>query len=184
MTGAERLARALVRGRAADRNAVLVRALILLAGAVALLVAVLRPFDYPDMFGYAALAVLLWCVLQPDSPAALLFIGLVGIGWAMRAPGTIGWDTVVIAIAFLLLHLASAFAGQLPEYAAVAPGTPRRWVLPATTAAGVAVLAALAAELVRDAGRPGTMLVTVAAIAGLTGLVWYAASWGGSQSDT
>jgi hypothetical protein len=90
---------------------------------------------------------------------------------------------VVIALAFLLLHLASAFAGQLPEYAAVAPSAPRRWVLPATTAAGVAVLAALAAELVRDAGRPGALLVTVAAIAGLTGLVWYAASWGGSQSD-
>ncbi len=173
MTAGERIGVALERARSADRSAVLFRGLILLAGLVALLVSVLPSFDYPELLLYGAVPVLLWCVLQPDSTAALVFIAVVGGGWAIRAPGDVGWDVVVLALAFLLLHLASAVAGQLPEYAAVAPRALRRWLLPATSAAGVAVVAAVAASLVRGADRPGLLLVTVAALAGLTALVWY-----------
>jgi hypothetical protein len=82
---------------------------------------------------------------------------------------------VVTGLGLLLLHLASAYAAQLPSYAKVGRRSLRRWLLPASTAALLGPLVAIGAAVVRDAEVPGSLVVTVAALAAATAAVWFAA---------
>jgi len=113
-------------------------------------------------------------VTLPDSTAALLFLALVTGGWLLRAPSEVSWGVVVTGIALLVVHLASAFAAQIPSYAQVSRRALDRWLLPATIAALLGPVVAVAAALVRNAEVPGSLLVTVAALAAATGAVWFA----------
>ena len=98
--------------------------------------------------GSPVIPLLLACLVLPDSAAGLLFLVVVLAGWLLRAPGDVGWSTVVTALGVLLLHLASAYAAQLPSYAKVGPRSLRRWLLPASIA-----VAARAAGRGRGSGR-------------------------------
>ncbi|HEU4949115.1 MAG TPA: hypothetical protein VFT31_18345 [Kribbella sp.] len=175
MTPAERITLWLARMRASGRAAVLSRLVIGIAGAVAVLVPASRPWDELDVVPLVAVALLVACVVLPDSAAALLFIGVVSAGWLLRAPGDVGWDVVVTGFALLAVHLSSAFAAQFPSYAKVDRRTLRRWLLPASIAAALGPVAAVAAALIRGAEVPGSVLLTVAALAAATGGVWFAA---------
>jgi hypothetical protein len=160
--------------RAFGRGPLLARLLIAVGGLVALVVPALQPWDQMDAVSIVGGALLLACLMLPDSGAGLLFLVVVLAGWLMRAPGDVGWPTVVTALGVLLLHVASAYAGQLPSYAAVGKRSLRRWLLPASIAAVSAPLVAIGAALVRGAGVPGSLVVTVAALAAATAAVWFA----------
>jgi hypothetical protein len=93
----------------------------------------------------------------------------------MRAPGEISWSLVFTALALVVVHLATAFTAQLPSYARVHPAALRRWWLPAAIALLLVPVVALGAALVRGADVPGSLVVTVVAMALGTGTIWFAA---------
>ncbi|MEV6282414.1 hypothetical protein [Kribbella sp. NPDC051770] len=174
MSIADRLTRWLGELRAFGRGPLVARLLIAVGGLIALLVPALQPWDQMDAVSIAAGALLLVCLVLPDSAAALLFLLVVLVGWLFRAPVEVGWSTVVTALGLLLLHLASAYAAQLPSYAKVGRRSLRRWLLPTSIAVLLAPLVAIGASVVRGAGVPGSLIVTVAALAAATAAVWFA----------
>jgi hypothetical protein len=93
----------------------------------------------------------------------------------MRAPAEISWSLVLTALALVVLHLATAFAAQLPSYARVHPAALRRWWLPTAIAVLLVAAVALGAALVQGADVSGSLVVTVAAMALATGTIWFAA---------
>jgi hypothetical protein len=115
-------------------------------------------------------------VVLPDSAAPLFFMLVVAGGWLQRAPSGVGWDVVLTGIALLVVHLASAFAAQFPSYARVERRALRKWLLPAMIALLLGPVVAVAAALIRGAAVPGYMVLTVAALAAVTGAVWFAAA--------
>lgn len=144
------------------------------AGLVALVLPGVQSWDQMDAIPLAGAFLLVACVMLPDSLAALLFLATICLGWLMRAPNGLSWDLVLTGIALLVVHLASAFAGQLPSYAVAGRQVLRKWLLPATIALLLGPVVAVAAALVRDAAVPGSLVVTVAALIATTGAVWYA----------
>jgi hypothetical protein len=174
MTVAERITRWLAELRGASQASWIARAATAVAGAVALVVPGLQPWDQMPLIPIVGTAMLLVAVVLPDSAAALVFLALVAGGWVVRAPADLTWALVVTAIALLVVHLATAFAGQLPSYGRAGRRALRRWVLPATIAALLAPVVAIAAALVRGADVPGSLLVTVGALIGATAAVWFA----------
>jgi len=174
MTAAEKITLWLAQLRGAGQASWIARGAIAVAGVIALVLPGLQSWDQMDLVFILGAAMLLAAVALPDSLAALLFMAVVAGGWVFRAPPDPTWALVVTAIALLVVHLASAFAGQLPSYARAGLLTLRRWVLPATIAALLAPVVAIAAALVRGADVPGSLLVTVGALAGATAAVWFA----------
>lgn len=174
MTLADRITRWLAELRASSRAALLARLAIGLAGLVALVLPGLQSWDQMDVIPLIGAPLLLASVVLPDSTAALLFLVTVSIGWLLRAPSEVGSAVVVTGIALLVVHLASAFAGQIPSYGQVSKRALRRWLLPATVAALLGPVVAVGAALVRDAAVPGSLLVTVAALVAATAAVWFA----------
>jgi hypothetical protein len=174
MNVADRLTRWLGELRAFGRAPLTARLLIGLGGVIALAVPALQPWDQMDAVWVFGVPLLLACLVLPDSAAGLLFLVVVLAGWLLRAPGDVGWSTVVTALGLLLLHLASAYAAQLPSYAKVGPRSLRRWLLPASIAVLLAPVVAVGAAIVRGAGVPGSLVVTVAALAAATAAVWFA----------
>jgi hypothetical protein len=153
----------------------LARGVIALGGVIALVVPGLQAWDQMDVIPIAGVLLLVVCVVLPDSAAALFFLVVVLAGWLLRAPADVGWATVVTGLGLLLLHLASAYAAQLPSYAKVGRRSLRRWLLPASIAAVLGPLVAIGAAIVRNAEVPGSLVVTVAALAAATAAVWFAA---------
>ncbi len=100
MSIAERISLWLAQMRAASRAVFLARLVVLMAGAVALAVSGLQPWDQLDLIPLIAVPMLLATVALPDSPAALVFILVVAVGWLMRAPGEISRSLVLTGIAF------------------------------------------------------------------------------------
>ena len=174
MTVAERITRWIAQIHASSQAALAVRLVIALAGAIALVVPGVQDWDQVDVVVLVGPALLIACVVLPDSLASLLFMAVVAGGWLFRAPSGVSWGVVVTGIALLAVHLASAFAAQIPSYAQVSRRALHRWLLPAMIAALLAPVVAVAAALVRDAEVPGSLLVTVAALAAATAAVWFA----------
>ena len=174
MTPAERISLWLAQMRAAGRAALLARVTIVVAGAVALAVSGLQPWDQLDLIPMIAIPMLLATVALPDSPAALVFILVVAIGWLMRAPSEVSWSLVLTGIALLVVHLATAFTAQIPSYARVHRQALRRWWLPGAIAVLIVGAVAVAAALVQGAEVPGSLLVTVGALALATATIWFA----------
>lgn len=175
MTAAEKLTIWLARMRASGRASVVARLVIAVGGLVAIVVPASRPWDQLGLIPWLAVPLLVVCIALPDSAAALVFLLVVAGGWLLRAPGEVGWDVAATGIALLAVHLASAFAAQIPAYAQVEARALRRWLLPATIAVLVGPLAAIGAALVRGADVPGSLVVTVGALAAATGAVWFGA---------
>jgi hypothetical protein len=105
----------------------------------------------------------------------MIFLLVVVLGWLMRGPGAPSWSLVLTAMALVVVHLAAAFAGQLPSYARVHRAALRRWWLPGAIAVLLAPAAAGATALVRGADVPGSLLVTVAAVTLTAATIWFAA---------
>ncbi len=174
MSIAERISLWLAQMRAASRAVFLARLVVLMAGAVALAVSGLQPWDQLDLIPLIAVPMLLATVALPDSPAALVFILVVAVGWLTRAPGEISWSLVLTGIALLVVHLATAFTAQIPSYARVHRQALRRWWLPGAIAVLIVGVVALAAALVHGADVPGSLLVTVGALVLATATIWFA----------
>ncbi|GAA1107326.1 hypothetical protein GCM10009630_00240 [Kribbella jejuensis] len=172
MTADEKITQWLAELRATSRAVLLARFVIAVAGTVAIVVPTIQPWDQLDLVVYLAVPLLLATVVIPDSVSGTLFLLVVTLGWLMRAPGTITWSLTITAMALATLHLAAAFAAQLPSYAQVHPASLRRWWLPGTTALLLAPAVAGAAALVQNANVPGSLLITVAAIALTAVTLW------------
>ena len=78
-------------------------------------------------------------------------------------------------VALVVVHLAAAFAGQMPSYARVHRAALRRWWLPGAIAVVLTPAVAVATALIRGADVPGSLLVTVAAITLTATTIWFAA---------
>lgn len=175
MTVAERISLWLAQLRASGRAVLLARLVIAAAGAVALVVPALQSWDQADLIPLIAVPMLVASVVLPDSVAGLVFLLVIAAGWLMRAPGDMSWSLAVTAIALLVVHLASAFAAQVPSYARVHRDALRRWWLPGAIAVLIVPVVAVAAALVQGADVPGSLLVTVGALVLATVTIWFAA---------
>lgn len=174
MSWAERITQWLVQLQGMSSATWAARSAIAVAGLVALVLPGLQPWNQMDAIPIAGAVLLVACVVLPDSLAPLLFLTVVCLGWLMRAPSNLTWALVLTAIALLVVHLAAAFAGQIPSYAVVSRQAVRKWLLPATLATLLAPVVAVAAGLVRGADVRGSLLVTVAALVAATTAVWFA----------
>ncbi|MFF0269277.1 hypothetical protein [Kribbella sp. NPDC004536] len=175
MTADEKITQWLAELRAASRAVLLARFVIAAAGTAAIVLPTVQPWDQMDLVLYLAVPLLLATVVLPDSVAATLFLFVITLGWLMRAPTTITWALPVTAMALATVHLAAAFAAQLPSYARVHPTALRRWWLPGTIALLLAPTASAAAALIQHANITGSLLVTVAAISLTTTTLWLVA---------
>jgi hypothetical protein len=175
MTADEKITLWLAQLRASGRAVVLARLVIAVGGAVALVVPSVQSWDQADLVPIVGAALLLCAVVLPDSLAAMVFVLVVTLGWLMRAPGAPSWSLVLTAVALVVVHLAAAFAGQLPSYVRVHRAALRRWWLPGAIAVLLVPAVAGAAALVRGADLPGSLVVTVAAIALAAATIWFAA---------
>jgi hypothetical protein len=169
---AVRINRWLAQLRAVRPTALLARSVILLAGVFALGFSVSRPWDALDATVLIAALGLLLAVGAPDSPAPLLFMAATAAGWLARGPVGATWSVLILAVTLLVMHLACAFAAQFPAYAVVSGRVLAGW-LPAATVAGlVTALVAGAGAVIRGTEVEGSLTVTVAALAGITLIVW------------
>lgn len=159
------------------------RSAIAAAGLVALVLPGMQAWDQMDAIPVAGAFLLIACVMLPDSLAALLFLVVICAGWLMRAPNDLSLTLVLTGIALLVVHLASAFAGQMPSYAVAGRNVLRKWMLPATIAMLLGPVVAVAAGLVRDADVPGSLVVTVAALIAATAAIWFASGQSIGESD-
>jgi hypothetical protein len=176
VNASEKLTVWLAQLRASGRVVLLTRMVVAVAGAVALVVPAVQSWDEMDLVPLLGVPLLVAGVVLPDSLAALLFIVVVTGGWFMRAPGEITWGLAVTAVALVVLHLATSFAGQLPSYARVHRDALRRWWLPTAIAVLLVPVVAVAASLVQHAHVAGSLLVTVAALALATLTIWFTAA--------
>jgi hypothetical protein len=183
MSGAERISQWLVQLQATNSATWAARSAIAVAGLVALILPGLAPWDQMNAVPVAGSFLLVACVLLPDSLAPLLFLIVVCFGWLMRAPSDLTLVLVLTGIALLVVHLAAAFAGQVPSYAVVSRQALRKWLLPATLALLLGPVVAISAGLVRGAEVQGSLLVTVAALAAATGGIWFAAGQSVGERD-
>ncbi|GAA1556644.1 hypothetical protein GCM10009789_07480 [Kribbella sancticallisti] len=175
MSGAEKITLWLAQLRASGTATFVARGALAAAGAVALVVPGLQSWDQMDLVPILGAFLLVISVLLPDSAAPLCFLVVVTAGWLFRATGDLTLGLVITGIAVLVAHLAAAFAGQIPSYARVSRSALRRWLLPATIALLLGPIVAIAAAGVRGAAVPGSLLVTVAALAAATAAIWFAA---------
>jgi hypothetical protein len=162
----------LARIRAARAAAVLTRLVILLAGLFAIGVEASQPWDALDLALIVAVVGLLLSVGAPDTPAPLIFIAAVAVGWLTRGPVTGGWPVLIVTLSLLVVHLACAFAAQFPSYAAVEPAVLSTWLPVATVAGFVAALVTGLTSIIRGTAIEGSLAVTVAALAGTASVVW------------
>jgi hypothetical protein len=174
MTGPERVSLWLAQIRVAGLATWISRGAVAVAGVVALVLPGLQTWDQMDLIPILGALMLVMSVALPDSAAALIFLTVVAGGWLLRAPSELTWPLVVTGIALLVVHLASAFAGQIPSYARVSRSALRKWLLPATIALLLGPVVAIAAAAVRGAEVPGSLLFTVGALAAATAALWFA----------
>jgi hypothetical protein len=175
MSAAERITLWLAQVRASGRAVLLARLVIAAAGGVALLVPAVQPWDELDLIPLIGVPMLIAAVVLPDSLAGLIFLLIVATGWLMRAPNELTWSLAVTAIALVVVHLASAFAAQVPSYARVHRDALRRWWLPTAIAVVIIPVTATAAAVVQGADVAGSLLVTVGALLFVTVTIWFAA---------
>jgi hypothetical protein len=175
MTVAEKITLWLAQVRAAGRSVLLMRLVIAVAGAVALIVPSVQAWDQVDLIPILGVPMLAATVVLPDSVLGTLFVLVVPTGWFMRGPGEVSWSLAVTAIALVIVHLATAFTAQLPSYARIHRNALQRWWLPGAVAVVLVPVVAVAAALVQGAHLPGTLLITVAALSLATLTIWYAA---------
>jgi hypothetical protein len=174
MTAAEKVTQWLAQVRASGRAALWARLVIAVAGAVALAVPAVQAWDQMDLVPLIGVPMLLAAVVLPDSLAGLVFVLIVTVGWAMRAPNELSWSLAVTAVALVVVHLASAFVAQIPSYARVHRDSLRRWWLPGAIAVLIVPVVAVAAALVQGADVPGSLLVTVGALVLATATICFA----------
>ncbi len=176
MTAAEKLTLWLAQLRDTGHGVRVARSVIAAAGALAILVPAIAPWDQLDLVPMLAIPLLAATVVLPDSLAGVMFLLTVTIGWLVRAPAELTWQLVLTALAVVVTHLATAFAAQLPSYVQVKREALRRWILPGAIAAVTAPVTAIAAALVQGAHVPGSLLVTVGALLLATTTIWFTAS--------
>jgi hypothetical protein len=175
VTAADRITLWLEQLRASGRAMRIARLVIAVAGAVALVVPALQSWDEMDLVPLVGVPLLVATVVLPDSPIGAGFLLIVCVGWVLRAPREISWSLALTAVALVVVHLATAFAAQLPSYVRVRPAALRRWWLPTAIALLLAVVGALAAWLVQRADVRGSLVVVAVAMVLVAVTVWFGA---------
>jgi hypothetical protein len=175
VTAADRITLWLEQLRASGRAMRIARLVIAVAGAVALVVPALQSWDEMDLVPLVGVPLLVATVVLPDSPIGAGFLLIVCVGWVLRAPRETSWSLALTAVALVVVHLATAFAAQLPSYVRVRPAALRRWWLPTAIALLLAVVGALAAWLVQRADVRGSLVVVAVAMVLVAVTVWFGA---------
>jgi hypothetical protein len=157
------------------------RVVVAVMVATAIAATAMPAWDAPD--GYVVIAVFagVCYVAAPDSGSGVVFVAALAVTWLTGAPGNVGPAVVVAALALLVGHVAAALAGSMPVTAHTDVAMALRWARPTgVIAAGVLATAALLALLDRWS-LPGSVLVTVAAVAALSAAVWRWSAVDGSR---
>lgn len=179
MNVAALVSRALSALRRIRRASALLRAGIAVSAALALFATTLPGWDAPDVYVAVAVIAAVACVPAPDSPAPMVLVFAVAACWLARGPSGVSPAVVVTALGLLGVHVATALAASFPATAEVEPEVLRRWA----TGGGLVMIVVLGAAAVGAAlerwSRPGSMLVTVLALAAVAVLAW----WWSQRSD-
>lgn len=167
------LPRAILTWRRIGLVPMVLRGIVAVGSAIAILATTAPVFDVPN--GYIIVAILaaaVWAV-APDSAAGLAFVALLAMAWLTGAPGELEPAIVVTALALLVAHVAAALAAAMPATARADPALLLRWAQPtAASAAAVLIAAALLAAL--DAwSPPGSLIATLSALTLLSAAAWW-----------
>lgn len=159
--------------RAAGWAPLTVRALTLVAAAVAMAATVLAPWDAPDALVAVALALVAGCIGLPDSPLPSSFCGVVMACWALRADGSLGVGVIVAAVALTVVHAGCAVAGAAPLPTAFGDDALRRWAGHGVVLVVGTLVAAGLLALLQVWDPAGSIVVTVAALVSVAALAWW-----------
>lgn len=156
------------------------RLAIALAAGVALLGTTIPAWDAPDGYVALALAAAVVCTLVPDSGGGLVFVLAVAACWVARAPDEVSPAIVMTALGLLGVHVGTALAAGFPAAAAIAGPVARLWGRWTAVLAGVVLAVTGAAAALETWSRPGSVVLTIAGLAGLAALAWW---WSARPAD-
>ncbi len=161
--------------RQSGRVALAVRAAALLGAAVAVIATTTPGWDSPD--GYILVAVIagLVAVVRPDSAGALVCSVAVAVTWSTGASGDVTPATAAAAVGLLVLHASCALGAAAPMTAVIDPAVVAAWWRPVAAIAGATVLTAGVTAGLTAWSPPGSIVLTLAAIAAVTAVVWWVA---------
>jgi hypothetical protein len=169
----ESLAVAIVTSRRIGVVPMVLRVVVAVASLVAILATALPAWDVPDAYIVLATIFALVWAFAPDTHTGLVFLAVLGMAWFTGAPGEVGADVVIAALALLVAHVAAALAGSMPVTAAADPRLVLRWIGPTAGIAG-AVLVASAVVAAFEAWSPaGSIIVTLATLGVVTAAAWW-----------
>jgi hypothetical protein len=129
------------------------RAVLLASGALALLVAPGGRLVVPGVLAIAAAAALVAGVIQPGGAGPTVVLGVAAFDWALRYgsdPAPAG-ATLLLAVTLYLHHTTAALAAAVPPTARIEQEVVLRWI---GHTVGVLALAGGVALAVSAAGRP------------------------------
>jgi hypothetical protein len=152
---------------------VLLRVVIALGLAGAVVATAVPDWDVPEGYLWIAVIAGLPGVVAPDAGAAAIASAAVLVAWAIGAPGGIGPAVVVTALCLLVVHVASALAATMPVTARASIGLPLRWLRPTAALAGGTLATAGLVALLDRWSPPGSIVLVVLALGGLAGGVWW-----------
>ncbi len=147
------------------------RALLLLTGAAALLVAPGGRLILPGLLALVAVPALLAGVLNPDGAGPAVVLGAAGAAWTLRyGVSTPPVDaTLAVAGAVAVHHSTAALCAAMAPTSRIDPAVVLRWAAQVAVVLAVAVAAAGAVRLL---GRPGASVpLETAGVAAVVGLV-------------
>jgi hypothetical protein len=177
----ERLDRAVLTARRCGRLPLLLRGVIALGVAGAVVATALPGWDVPDVYLMIAVVAGAVGVVVPDAGGAVFCTLAVIVAWATGATDVgVGPAVVVTALCLLLVHVATALAAAMPVTAHGPTRLVLRWARPTgVLAAATVATAGLTAALDRWS-PPGSLLLVLAALAVLAVGTWWLTT-GGSR---
>jgi len=152
---------------------ILLRVVIGLAMAGAIVATAIPHWDVPEGYLWIAAIAGVPAVIAPDAGAATIATLAVIVAWAIASPGGVGPAVVVTALCLLVVHVASALASTMPVTARTSVRVPARWLRP-TGAIAAGTVATAGLEVALDHwSPPGSILLVVLALVALGGGVWW-----------
>jgi hypothetical protein len=177
----ERLDRAVLTVRRCGRLPLLLRAVIAIGVAGAVVATAVPAWDVPDVYLLIAIVAGAVGVIVPDAGGAVCCSAGVVVAWATGSPGGVGPAVVVTALCLLVVHVATALATAMPVTARGDVRLAARWTRPTVVlAVATAAAAGLAAGLDRWS-PPGSLLLVLAALAVLAVGTWWLTTTSGSR---
>jgi hypothetical protein len=169
----ERLDRAVLMARRCEWLPLLLRAVIAVGVAGAIVATALPTWDAPDIYLLIAIVAGATGAVVPDAGGALFCTAGVVVAWATGAPGGIGPAVVVTALCLLVVHVATALASAMPVTARGDVRLAARWARPTAVLAIATIAAAGLATALDRWSPPGSLLFVLAALAVLAVGTWW-----------